>query len=71
MNNTANTSDFHVANHGSICILTPLSELCRQWVEDHVGDENTQTWGRFGVVIEPRYLEPILEGLDEAGFLSV
>lgn len=61
--------DFRFDNHGSICVLTPVSEACRQWVDDNVGDDETQHWGK-GIVIEPRYAGPILEALDAEGFVS-
>lgn len=60
--------DFTVANHGSICILTGQNEICRGWIEAHVGDENTQTWGQFGIVVEPRYIGDIIKGLQAEGF---
>lgn len=37
------TLDFSVSNHGSIFILTGISPACIEWIESHVGDENTQT----------------------------
>ena len=60
--------DFTVTNHGSICILTGQNEICRGWIAKHVGDENTQTWGQFGIVVEPRYIGDIIEGLQAEGF---
>lgn len=58
--------DFLVADHGSICILTPLSPDAETWVEEHIPDD-AQTWGPKGIVVEPRYLPDILQGIDEAG----
>lgn len=53
--------DFSVENHGSIAILNPESDAAREWVEEHL-PEDRQEWGS-GVVVEPRYLGPILEGI--------
>ena len=59
-------TDFIVVNHGSICILTAISEDARTWVDEHL-PEDAQTWGPNGTVIEPRYLGPILEGIEADG----
>lgn len=56
---------FSFSNHGSICILTPLDDVAQEWVEEHIPDDAT-TWGG-GIVIEPRYVQPILDGIAEAG----
>jgi hypothetical protein len=70
MSDTINTEtiDYTVADHGSIVILTGISEGCREWIEAHVGDEQTQTWGTNGIVIEPRYIGPIVLALNAEGF---
>ena len=62
------TADFSVANHGSICILTGISQECKDWIEQHVGNSETQTWGKRGIVIEPRYVQDIITGLESEGF---
>jgi hypothetical protein len=61
-------TDFTFSNHGSICILTPVTEAARAWRADHL-PEDAQMWGG-GVVIEPRYVNDIIDGISEAG-LSV
>lgn len=53
--------DFRFANHGSICILTPLTDAGEDWAAEHL--EGATAWGLKGVVIEPRYAGPILEGI--------
>lgn len=55
-------SDFHVADHGSLMLLYPISHLAEEWVEEHVGGEETQHWGE-AVVVEPRYIGPIVEAM--------
>jgi hypothetical protein len=57
--------DFTVADHGSIVILTPLTEAAQDWVADHL-PEDAMTWGG-GIVIEPRYVALILAGIGEDG----
>lgn len=69
MNHTIETkADFRIQNHGSIFILTGLSEKCRNWIENNVGDENTLTYGQHGIVVDHRYICDIIDGLTENGF---
>lgn len=58
-------TDFLFANHGSVCILTPVSEQAKEWADEHI-DPDAQRWCG-GVVIEPRYVQPILDGIMEEG----
>lgn len=60
--------DFTVANHGSIFVLTGVSEACKEWIGLNVGNEETQTWGRDGIVVEHRYIGDIIDGLKAEGF---
>lgn len=59
------SADFLFANHGSICILTPVSEAAQAWVDEHL-PEDAMRWAG-GVVIEPRYAGDILEGIQNDG----
>lgn len=61
-------NDFAFANHGSLCILTPLSDAGKTWVDLHLIDEAALTWAG-GVVIEPRYVEPIVSAIVADGLL--
>ncbi|HTE40299.1 MAG TPA: hypothetical protein VK629_05700 [Steroidobacteraceae bacterium] len=63
--------DFTFQNHGSICILVPVSEAAQAWRDAHLPaeGEDCQEWGG-GVVIEPRYVADILDGITNDG-LSV
>ena len=51
-----------VQNHGSIFILTPLTPEAIEWFEQHMPDD-VQMWGPNGYVVEPRYVQDILEGI--------
>ena len=57
--------DFELHLHGSICILNALTEDAQNWVNEFLPDD-ALTWGVNGTVIEPRYLEAILEGINQA-----
>lgn len=55
-----------VVSHGSICLFEALDDEAQAWVDENVGDENTQTWGA-AIVVEPRYIGPLVDGFREAG----
>lgn len=56
------TPDFLLVNHGSIVVLNALTDKAKTWIDEHIEDD-AQTWGPHGTVIEPRYVEPIIEGI--------
>ena len=60
-----NNYDFNVSNHGSIYVLTAITEDAVQWATDHLPDDAPQWEG--GVAIEANYLWAILEGIDADG----
>ena len=59
-------TDFGFANHGSLCLLTPISEPASEWVDQHL-PEDALRWGACSIVIEPRYVAPILNAIIEDG----
>ncbi len=59
-------SDFMLQNSGSISVLTPLTQQAAKWIDDHI-DPNAQSWGG-GVVIEHRYVDDIVDGIERDGF---
>ena len=59
-------SDFDFANHGSICLLTPLTPAAHDWCNEHLSDD-AMHWGQASIVIEPRYVADIIEGILEEG----
>lgn len=56
--------DFKLENHGSIVLVQPLSPACRSWLLLHVPDG--MWWGGC-LVVEPRYLETVLQGMLDEG----
>lgn len=58
-------TDFTVQNAGSILILYAETPEAEAWVEDHLPDD-AQHWAG-GVVIEPRYFDPIAVGIEADG----
>jgi hypothetical protein len=55
--------DFVVENHFSIFLLKPCADAARQWVENYIGSANGYQPYWPSVVVEHRYIAPILEGL--------
>lgn len=53
--------DLSFENHLSVFLIRPLSELGQKWLDENVGDDDTQHFGN-AVVCEPRYVQPIWEG---------
>jgi hypothetical protein len=56
--------DFRLENHGSLFLLRPLNLAAKDWMSEHLPIDNpeTQFWGD-AIVIEPRYVAPIVEGI--------
>ncbi len=57
--------DVSIANHGSIFLLRPLTRAASAWFEENIGGD-AQWFGR-ALVVEPRYVGAIVEGLQEVG----
>jgi hypothetical protein len=60
------TPDILFENHGSLFLLRPVSPAGQTWLDEKVGDSETQTWGG-AIVCEPRYTEAIWRGAKAAG----
>jgi len=58
--------DLVFENHGSIFLIRPISQIGRQWLDENVGDENTQMFGD-AIACEPRYVEAIFRGAQSDG----
>jgi hypothetical protein len=56
--------DFRLENHASLFLLRPLNLAAKDWMCEHLPIDNpeTQFWGD-AIVIEPRYVAPIVEGI--------
>lgn len=58
--------DFHLANYGTIYVLTPETDQARAWVDEYLPSD-AMRWGRNGVVVEHRYIADIVEGIRADG----
>jgi hypothetical protein len=61
-------ADFRVTYHGTVTTITPLTDACREWVEENV---EIEPWQRFGnaIAVEPRYVEQLAEVMMEEGLV--
>jgi hypothetical protein len=59
------SADFRLADHGSICLLYPLTPAAREWAAEHLPTD--AFWCGAGMVIEPRYVAPIVDGIQADG----
>lgn len=57
--------DVFICQHGSIALMRLETENARNWVRDNVSDE-AQYFGA-ALVVEPRYVQAIAEGMVSAG----
>jgi hypothetical protein len=59
-----NELDFKLENHGSVFLLRPLNSVAKDWMDEHLPMDSpeTQFWGS-AIVIEPRYIAPIVDGI--------
>jgi hypothetical protein len=55
-------TDFTLTDHGSITLLTPLSDAGQEWAAEHLPVEPWQMLGA-AIAIEPRYVGAIVDGL--------
>jgi hypothetical protein len=58
-------ADIRVDSHGSIILLHPATETAADWLRDHVAED--AQWWAGALVVEPRYVEDIVNGAREDG----
>lgn len=59
------TTDFRIADHGSIVILRAISDPAKDWVEAYLPKDAQHGFG--GTVIERRYFADIYDGITTDG----
>ena len=57
---------FHVEDLGTLILIRPLTDRVEEWLREHVS-EDAQYFGN-ALVVEPRYLASLVEGMFEEGF---
>jgi hypothetical protein len=58
-------TDIIIHDHGSICILNHFTDAGAEWCAEHLPDDALMMGD--GIVVEPRYVGPIVEGMIDAG----
>ena len=64
---TIQSADFQIEDHGSICLVRPLNDAARDWLDEHVEAEGWQ-WMGNALACEPRYLPDLADGIEADGF---
>jgi len=52
--------DFELSGHGTLYLLHPVTRAARTWVDEHLPAD--ATWWCGAVVVEHRYIGPIIGG---------
>ena len=60
-------SDFRLQNEGSLVLLHPLTPSAVEWVNDRIGKNSGYQPQWPSVLLEPRYVEAILQGIVDDG----
>ena len=60
------TIDIAFENHGSIVLIRSLSEVGQAWLDENVGNDETQYFGN-AIAAEPRYCLAIILGAHQEG----
>jgi hypothetical protein len=63
------THDFVVEDHGSIFLLRPLNDAARNWVEEHIGQDNGYQPYFPTVVIDHSCISDIVVGIQNDGLV--
>ena len=68
-------TDFEIRNEGSIFLLFPQNDAAREWIDVNIYGtdadtgipENEAQWFGGGIVVEPRYVPDLIEGIQADG----
>ena len=63
------SADFQFEDHGSVCLVRPLNDAARQWLDDNVESEGWQ-WIGGALACEPRLLPNLADGIEADGFTA-
>lgn len=56
-------ADIIIEDHGSILFLRPQSRDGQEWLENNIGKDNGYQPEWPSVLVEPRYVERIIDGM--------
>ena len=64
-----NEVDVFVENHGTILLIRPVSDVAREWIDEHIGSQNGFQPYYPTVVCEPRYVFDVVAGMQASGLM--
>lgn len=64
-----NEVDVFVENHGTILLIRPVSDIAREWIDEHIGSQNRFQPYYPTVVCEPRYVFDVVAGMQASGLM--
>lgn len=54
--------DFEFQNHGSVCMLRPITDAAKEWVDANLELEGWQ-WMGPSFAVEPRCADALIDGI--------
>ena len=63
--------EFDMQNERTIFLLQPLTVAAKEWIAEHLDDENVKMHVGDAVVVEHRYIADIVTGLRDDGLTSL
>ena len=57
---------FHVEDLGTLILIRPLTDNVEEWLRENVAED--AQWFGSALVVEPRFLAPLVEGMFAEGF---
>ncbi len=54
-----------IEDHGSIVLVRPFDKAAREWLTANTSEE--AQWFGSALVVEPRYLQALIDGFDMSG----
>lgn len=58
-------TDLEFRRDGFLFLVIPFTDQGREWLDEHIAED--AQWWCGGVVVEPRYVEDIVVGAEDAG----
>jgi hypothetical protein len=62
-------ADFSIEDHGSLVLLRVKTDAAKEWANEHLPEDAMHFGG--AVVVEPRYVADILDGIANDGLVAV
>jgi hypothetical protein len=63
-------ANFRIEFYTTICLIVPLCDSAREWLDEHIGKENGYQPYWPTAIVEPRYLSEIITGIRRDGLVT-